>query len=267
MSAENERSARTSIAGTPPAGTRSVEGKIEIEASPEVVWRALTDAAELARWFPLEARVDPGVGGEIYLSWRNEYAGSSEILVWEPGRHLRTRWGGVDGMEQVQLTDYTLEGKGGRTVLRVVTSGFPADPSWDAWVEGTRQGWRYELASLKHYLERHPGEEREVVYLRRRVVIPPEEAWRRLAGKNGLGSRPLGGRAFIDDPPRQYAAIVADPPDALLRISTEPCFGKEGDSDVTLWLAAYGDQGGRLDAIREDWDRRLARLYLEGEKV
>jgi uncharacterized protein YndB with AHSA1/START domain len=58
-----------------------------------MVWQALTDACELERWFPLEARVTPGEGGSIYMSWKNEYTGESSILVWEPLHHLRISWG------------------------------------------------------------------------------------------------------------------------------------------------------------------------------
>ena len=53
--------------------TRSATGRIELHASPEAVWKALTDAAELVRWFPLEARVEPGEGGSIFMSWKNEH--------------------------------------------------------------------------------------------------------------------------------------------------------------------------------------------------
>lgn len=42
---------------------RRIEKEIEINAPLEDVWKALTDANELARWFPLEARVTPGPGG------------------------------------------------------------------------------------------------------------------------------------------------------------------------------------------------------------
>ena len=167
--------------------TRSVEATIEIEASPEAVWRALSDARELERWFPLEARVEPGEGGSVFMSWKNEYAGESRITVWEPGRHLQITWGFSDEEKEItQLTDFHLEGGKGRTILRVVTSGFPEDPSWDAWYEGTRQGWAYELASLKRYLEKHPGQDREVVYLRRRVKLPAEEAWERLGHERSI---------------------------------------------------------------------------------
>ncbi len=32
------------------------------------VWHALTDAEELMRWFPPLARVEPGVGGSMFMS-------------------------------------------------------------------------------------------------------------------------------------------------------------------------------------------------------
>ena len=45
---------------------RLFEMSIDIEATPEHVWKALTDAAELTRWFPLQARVTPGTGGSMF---------------------------------------------------------------------------------------------------------------------------------------------------------------------------------------------------------
>ncbi|MFQ5890029.1 MAG: SRPBCC domain-containing protein [Gemmatimonadota bacterium] len=247
------------------AGTRAAEGTIEIDAPPERVWRALTEAAELERWFPLEARVEPGEGGSIWMSWKNEWAGESEILAWDPARRLRISWGWPDATGHAQVTDYLLEGRGGRTLLRVVTSGFPLDPSWDDWVEGTRRGWRFELESLKHYLERHAGEDRQVIYLRRRVRLPREEVWARIFGPGGLDARSLGGKPFDDEPPLQYAVVVDDPPDALLRVSNEPCYLGADGRDITLWLTAWGGHERRLAEIEAEWSRLLARLYPEGE--
>jgi len=122
--------------------TRSVTCAIEIDAVPAEVWRALTEARELERWFPLEARVEPGEGGSIHMSWRNEYAGSSNIVAWEPERLLRTTWGfeGEGPGGAVQFTDYRIEGSGGRTLVRVVTSGFPDSHDWDDWFESTHHG-------------------------------------------------------------------------------------------------------------------------------
>lgn len=244
--------------------TRSAEGRIEIDAPPERVWRALTEARELERWFPLEARVEPGEGGSIFLSWKNEFAAESEILAWDPPRHLRTAWG-FSEEEAAQVTDYELEARGGRTFLRVVTSGFPADSSWDDWVEGTRRGWAFELRSLKTYLERNAGLDRGVIYLRRRVPLAREEAWARLFGPDGLGERPRGGRPFDESPPVQYAAVVDEPAGGLLRASVEPSHPGAGGHEVVLWLQAWGDGRSTLPAIEAAWRDLLERLFPEGE--
>jgi uncharacterized protein YndB with AHSA1/START domain len=247
--------------------TRAVEAEVEIEAPPEAVWRALTDARELERWFPLEARVEPGEGGTVFMSWKNEYEAESRITVWEPARHLQITWGFSDEEREItQFTDFYLEGAKGRTVLRVVTSGFPDDPAWDAWYEGTSQGWAYELVSLKWYLERHPGRDRQVVYLRRRVKLPAEEAWERLFGPGGLPERPLASRPFIEAPPVQYAGH-ADERNALVRVGTEPCMGQADFRDVTLWLSAWGAEAEDVEPLRQEWSELLERLFPEGETL
>jgi uncharacterized protein YndB with AHSA1/START domain len=247
--------------------TRAIEATIEVEASPDTVWRALTDARELERWFPLEARVEPGEGGSVFMSWKNEYEGESRITVWEPGRHLQITWGFTDEEREItQLTDFHLEGAKGRTVLRVVTSGFPNDPAWDAWYEGTRQGWAYELESLKRYLERFRGQDREVVYLRRRVELTGQEAWDRLFGPGGFAERPLESRPFIQSPPVQYAGYVDDR-NALVRVGMEPCMGKPGFRDVTLWLSAWGATPAAVESLRGEWSALLERLYPDGEAL
>lgn len=41
---------------------KKIVREIEINSAVEEVWRALTDPDELAKWFPLEARVTPASG-------------------------------------------------------------------------------------------------------------------------------------------------------------------------------------------------------------
>jgi uncharacterized protein YndB with AHSA1/START domain len=249
---------------TKTAETRSAEGQIEIEASPERVWQALTDDRELVRWFPLDAKVDPGPNGSMYLSWLNEFAETTEIQVWDPPRHLRTAWTFHD-QGPTQVTDYYIETKGGRTVVRAVTSGFPLDESWDGWVEGTNRGWAFELRSLKHYLERHAGEPRQVVYLRRRVPLSSEEAWSRLVNERELSPWLTGGEVFDRRPAGQHAAVVNDPADALFRVSVEPGGPGTNQREIVLWLSAWGDHSDRVNELRTRWAAVLERLYPEGE--
>ena len=245
--------------------TRSAQGTVEIAATPERIWKALTDATDLVRWFPLEAAVEPGEGGSIYMSWKNEYAETSKILAWDPPRRLAIVWGWGESKDQhPQMTEYRLEARGKTTVLRVVTSGFPADPAWDEYVEGTNRGWVFELQSLKQYLEHHDGENRRVVYLRRRVPTTAAAGWERLFTPSGLGERPFDAGVFDRKPPHQYAAIVSELGGGLFRASCDPCMTATDHRDVTLWLQAWGDQRDALDQYAEAWPRLLTRLFPEG---
>jgi uncharacterized protein YndB with AHSA1/START domain len=256
---------------TPPAaatgqgpGTRSAEGQIMIDAPAERVWHALTDARELERWFPLDARVEPGPGGRIWMSWRNEFVGDMKILVWDPPKHLRTAWAFHESDQPGQVTDYLIEGRGGTTVIRAVTSGFPLDASWDGWVEGTNRGWAFELRSLRHYLERHVGEPRSVAYLRRRVPLSVDAAWARLVGERELAPWLTGGDAFDTRYATQYAAIVRDPVDAMFRASAEPGAPGADLRDIVLWLSAWGPHEPRIREIQARWSDLLVRLFPDG---
>jgi uncharacterized protein YndB with AHSA1/START domain len=246
------------------AETRSAAGQIEVHTTAERVWQALTDARELVRWFPLDARVEPGPGGTYYLSWLNEFAAMTEIQVWDPPHHLRTAWRFHEAGPS-QVTDYYVETRGGKAVVRAVTSGFPLDESWDGWVEGTKRGWAFELRSLKHYLERHSGEPRHVVYLRRRVPLSNEEAWLRLSGERELAPWLAGGQPFEKQPGSQHAAVVSDPRDALFRLSVEPGGPGADQREIVLWLSAWGeDQERRVVELRTRWAALLERLFPEG---
>lgn len=249
------------------AAGRVATGEVELDAPVERVWRALTEGAELERWFPLQARVEPGVGGSVWMSWGNEFAGASEILVWDPPRVLRMAWKLHPDDGPAQVTEFTLEPRGGRTYLRVVTSGFPADASWDEWLEGTKRGWRFELASLRTYLEQHDGRERAVIYLRRRMAAPTIELWSRLFGPEAPADVQLAGAPFDVTPPYQHAARLDDPPGALLRVSIEPAGTSGEERDVTFWLSDWsGSESGRA-ALSEGWTRLLERLFPEGRTV
>lgn len=244
--------------------TRSAAGEVRVEAPVQRVWRALTDASELERWFPLEARVEPGVGGSVWMSWKNEFAGSSEIVKWEPPHVLAYAWAWAEDLPP-QVTEFVLEGDGGSTLLRVVTSGFPADASWDDMVEGTRAGWSYELQSLKAYLERHDGEGRHVAYVRRRVPLPRAEVGRRLFGDEGLAARHApAGSPFDRESPLQFACVMDRPAGGLFRLSSEPSSG-DAARVVTVFASGWGPVAQEVAALGEEWRDRLAEAFPEGE--
>ena len=77
---------------TRPPTSPALENEIEIDAPVEDVWAALTESDKLASWFPLEAKVTPGEGGEIWFSWGADFDGTAKITIWEPEKRLRTEW-------------------------------------------------------------------------------------------------------------------------------------------------------------------------------
>src|SRR5690242_20307134 len=125
--------------------SRTHEIVIEVKASPEEVFRAITDPEQIVKWFAPEARVDPRAGGEYFFSWGPGMEGTSTISAWEPGKHFGT------SNERTKIcVDYYIEAlDGGITRLRLVQS-FGPDATWDdEFFEKTKTGWAAFLKKLK----------------------------------------------------------------------------------------------------------------------
>jgi uncharacterized protein YndB with AHSA1/START domain len=250
---------------------RVVERTVALDVPVEVVWRALTDAAELTRWFPLEARVTPGAGGSIWMRWDDVYDEVSPIEIWEPGRRLRL---GFPNDAPVRLaTDYYLEGDGGGTILRVVTSGFGTGSDWDEWYDGVTTGWAFELRSLKHYLERHRGVDRAAVYLRLPCRGDAAAGWHRVIGERGwfrleapaglpaearcatASGHVLTGAIEQWRPGRQAVMTVREWNDALFRVERDR-------NAVIVWMSVWGLPAADVRALEQEWRCHLMALDL-----
>ena len=145
--------------------SRSHETRIEIDVPIEEVWKAITEAKELVRWFAPKMIVEPGVGGFVLADWGRGLGWKTAMKVWEPNRDLRLvetrdRAMSVLPIEEPLppcklMQDFYLEGEGGKTVLRLVHSGFGSSTDWDGEYEGTRTGWAACFLRMKEGLERH----------------------------------------------------------------------------------------------------------------
>jgi uncharacterized protein YndB with AHSA1/START domain len=227
---------------------------VEVRAATGVVWRALAEAEELKRWFPVDARVTAGPGGSIWLSWGPETEGTGAITAWEPGRRLG--WEEDRRVARIAV-DFHLEATGGRTIVRVVQSGFGGGPEWDDEFHMTDGGWSYFLAHLKWYLERHRGTPRDLVSLREQVALSRPVAFSRLErALAGVGSQPLvESRAT-----QQLGVTVPDLNDAILFVEVEPA---PTGSRPGLWLSTYGLPAGRLEAARREFSALYRRALAE----
>jgi uncharacterized protein YndB with AHSA1/START domain len=134
---------------------RTIDLETTVQAPPDLVFRALTDAGELARWFPSSAESDPRAGGAFTYrfefddpSRNHTYAG--RYLEFTPDEHVAYPWRGALGETRV---DIRLEPSGEATRVRLAHSGWGEGERWDDAVELHRQGWRGFLDNLKGYLE------------------------------------------------------------------------------------------------------------------
>jgi uncharacterized protein YndB with AHSA1/START domain len=83
----------------------NIELRKQIDTSPERVFRALTDAGELMRWFPSSAESDPRTGGDYVLrfefddeSKNHTYAGRYQDVT--PSERVRYPWNGQSARQR-----------------------------------------------------------------------------------------------------------------------------------------------------------------------
>lgn len=269
----------TASGSKPSSDPRSIEHHIDIEAGVDAVWKALTDATELTRWFPFQARVVPGVGGEIWLSWNPPWEDSSRIEAWEPGRRLALR--GFGG--SATLIEFTLEARGNTTRLHLVQSGFASSDWDDELFDGTRRGWQQVFQELRHYLERHAGQPRAVAWPRVPASGGAEASWRRMFGPGGFVSstpveslRPgdacrlvsgagdvLEGTVLANEPPLELSITVPSLGDGILVLRTWEVASHVADSghEAGLWVSSWELPQPRLDELGARWKDLLAGLF------
>lgn len=257
-----------------PKDVRQHITEIEIDATPDQVFRAISEAEGIKRWFAPVAKVEPGpdgnmVGGTYSISWDPAMEGfPSKITIWEPGHRLaagKYRAAAYGSESQTENTaelqhivvDYQIEAlAGGKTLLRLVHSGFGHGAGWDNEFESTRTGWPVFLLILKHGLEHHPGIDSLTIYIMAPCSVTPDEAWRRLVGpaqfKPGdpfsIPFAALQGTVARFDPPQAFIARVESLNDALVGIYC----GFHGDN-VNVSLVLWGPAREQSKEIQSTW--------------
>jgi uncharacterized protein YndB with AHSA1/START domain len=136
-----------------------IEKRVLIKASPDIVFQALTDAHDLARWFCERATSDPREGGELTAIWKTGKTAQKGRAVFRrvvPGTQLELLWID-DGQGRIQDTphhslSYTIKVKRGTSEVTMHDEDSPAPD--DETYEFLDQGWNSVLLELKDYCER-----------------------------------------------------------------------------------------------------------------
>ena len=210
--------------------------------------------------------------------------GEARIEVWEPRRRLRTSWEMGDPAGSgapVRLADeYTLESKGGATVLRLVSSGFGREAAWDGMYDCIRRGWQFELRGLVNYLERHRGRGRAVAWVQQKVTMPMNRMLDTLMGPRGFNGAPAwtaltqGARwtgTDVDGSPLSGEVLHVDPSGlivirldqwngAILRIEHQAAAPGEFGG-LWLWFSIYGEDPKKVERLERRWGERCAALF------
>jgi uncharacterized protein YndB with AHSA1/START domain len=101
-------------------GIVEVTREIVFPASPDEVWEALTDPAQLEEWFANDVELDPREGGEGTFRWDNGEERHATVVEAAPGERLVLDW---DEEGTVELTLEEVE-EGTRLLVRESTPEF-----------------------------------------------------------------------------------------------------------------------------------------------
>ena len=248
-----------------PQETRRLEFAIAIQTTPEEVWRALTEGDEITRWFAPEARVTPGLGGTIFLSWGPGMEGEAPITEWKPGR--RFAWTERAGTDSPRVIEFTIEAvDGSATILRLVQSGFGLDASFDGEYDSTSGGWQSFLQLLRLDLEAHRGMAGRHVFRMRMEAEDRQVLLERFLGAMEFqragdlysarltDSAPIRGKVLFERTPGYLMLTLEGPFTGALALFAEKCGGQT--SLTTSWYLK-GETVGRAHEISAAWDRIL----------
>ena len=131
----------------------AIEKKLELDQSPDTVWRALTDPTEVAGWFGETAEFKAELGGEGYFGWESHGRFAMRIEEFDPPTRLVWRWGrepdkSLDETHSTLVEWTLLPREDGGTTLLLKESEFATDQSR----QENDGGWQHELGELVEYL-------------------------------------------------------------------------------------------------------------------
>jgi uncharacterized protein YndB with AHSA1/START domain len=140
---------------------------IVINASPEVVFKAITRSEELIQWFPDKATLEPKVGGKVTLTTLKErhpeysldrnYVMEGTVLEFVPNKKLSYTWtfNDVPGFPETTVAWELDEVKpdSNKTRVGLTHVGFTGEERGNTSFESHNEGWTQMLSKLAKYCD------------------------------------------------------------------------------------------------------------------
>ncbi len=150
--------------------TRDLRFTVRIKATPEQIYKALTSATELCRWWLQGAETDARSAGRFRMVWPklkrkhgpatrmfppNVCLGDSEghFVDLQPGQKVAWLWKVGRAAKYPPLSTFFIEHKRGGCDVTLLHGGFSSKPDADRYFQGCAEGWEDCLSKLKLYLE------------------------------------------------------------------------------------------------------------------
>jgi len=161
-----------------------LQKRLAIRAPAAVVFQALTEPAELERWFPTSAEADSKPGGAYRFRFESaespgrSYVREGTVLDAHPNRRLAWSWRApiredAPGEEAPETrVDIALAEKAGVTEIVLTHSGFGYGPDWDRSLERHSEEWGFFVLNLRRMLER--GEDHRAAERGQLAKAPPD---------------------------------------------------------------------------------------------
>lgn len=131
---------------------RTVKLARTIEAPPEMIWEALTQAGGLRKWMCDGARTQPRKGGLIQVWWDSGYEARGVFTFYSPPRTLAFTWNSPMEPDETSVK-FTLKSVEGGTKVTVIHAGFGTGKKWAGRAQESREGWTKGLDNLQSTLE------------------------------------------------------------------------------------------------------------------
>lgn len=137
--------------------TLDITRSIDIKATPEKVWAALTEADLIAQWFGDTCEFDASPGGTGFFGWPHhgrhrvvvEHVDKPKTLVYRWAREADVE--PVTGNSTVVRFDLTELADGTR--LTLLETGFDELPEPQSAHDDNTGGWKAELGELVEFVE------------------------------------------------------------------------------------------------------------------
>lgn len=222
--------------------------EILVAAPIDTVWKALREPVEIARWFGWNyPKLIEDIG---WMFVDGVQVDETNRRLWAEGR----------------TDSFKLEAVGEQTIVRIIRSAPVTGADWRGIYEDSTEGWITFLQQLRFALERHPGADRQTLFLNGRGKTAGTPLPADAAGFGSLAVVPVGDRYAVTTTigdtlegtvwyrsTYQLGVTVDGFGDGLVVINARPRTAKSLHGGGTMLITTYDLEGDAFERLRDRW--------------